>query len=115
VQAAGFLPGELVAVQLHGSSQVLARVTAGPDGSARADVPIPGGTGPGAATVLLTGTESENVANVDLRVAAARIPLAPSGGSDPVPLAAAALALVAATGGLISVVGGRGSLSRRYS
>jgi len=107
VQAAGFLPGELVAVHLHGSNQVLARVTAGPDGSVHADVRIPDGTDPGAATVLLTGTQSENVANVDLQVAAATMPLAVSGGSDLVPLAAAALALVAATGGLFSVVGGR--------
>ena len=52
---------------------------------------------------------SENVANVDLQVAAASKPLAPSGESDLVPLVAAALALVAATGGLFSVVAGRGN------
>ena len=103
--AAGFQPGELVTVQLNGGQEVLATATAGSDGTVQADVRIPAGTDAGMATVHLTGTESEIVADVDLRVASAGSPLAASGSSDVVPLAAAALALVAAAGGLFSVAG----------
>ena len=111
VQAAGFLPGELVTVQLFGSDAVLATAKAGRDGTVQAEVRIPEGTGAGAATVHLTGTQSENVADVDLQVASAQTPLAASdsGDSDVVPLVAAALALVTAAGYLFSVVGRRGN------
>jgi hypothetical protein len=105
LEAVGFLPGELVTIQLHGSDHVLATATAGPDGSVRADVRIPEGTDAGATTVLLTGTQSEIVADVDLQVAAAETPLATSDAADVVPLVAAALALLAAAGGLVSVAG----------
>jgi hypothetical protein len=105
LQAGGFLPGELVTVQLHGSDRVLATATAGPDGTVRTDVRIPDGTEAGATTVHLTGTRSEFVADVALQVAAARTPLATSDAGDLVPLVAAAMALVAATGGLVSVAG----------
>jgi hypothetical protein len=105
LQAAGFLPGELVTIQLHGSDAVLATATAGPDGTVRADLRIPGGTDAGATTVHLTGTQSEIVADVDLRVAAAETALAQDGSADIVPLVAAAIALVAAAGYLFSVVG----------
>jgi hypothetical protein len=105
VQAGGFLPGEVVTVQLQGSDDVLATATAGPDGTVRTEFRIPEGTQAGAATVHLMGTQSEIVADVDLRVAAAEAPLATSGTTDVVPLVAAAVALVAATGGLFSVVG----------
>jgi hypothetical protein len=71
-------------------------------------VRIPAGTDAGAATVQLTGTQSEIVADVDLQVAGVQTSLAPSGAPDIVPLAAAALALVAAVGFLFSVVGRRG-------
>jgi hypothetical protein len=105
LQAGGFLPGELVTIQLHGSDEILATATAGPDGTVQTDVRIPGGTDAGATTVHLTGTQSEVVADVELQVAAAETPLAPSGSVDIVPLAAAAVALVAAAGFLFSVVG----------
>lgn len=105
VQAGGFLPGEVVTVQLQGSDDVLATATAGPDGTVRAELRIPEGTEAGAATVHLMGTRSEIVADVDLQVAAAEAPLATSGTADLVPLVAAAVALVTATGGLFSVVG----------
>jgi hypothetical protein len=105
LQAAGFLPGELVTVQLHGSDAVLATATAGPDGTVQTDVRIPGRTDAGTTTVHLTGTQSEVVADVDLQVAAAETSLAPAGSADLVPLAAAAVALVAAAGYLFSVVG----------
>jgi hypothetical protein len=109
VRASGFQPGELVTVQLHGRDDVLATATAGPDGTLRTDVRIPDGTGAGAATVHLTGTQSEVVADVDLQVAAAETTLTPSGddAGGIVPLAAAAVALVAAAGYLFSVVGRR--------
>jgi hypothetical protein len=105
VQAGGFLPGELVTVQLQGSDRVLATATAGPDGTVRADVRIPDSTGAGATTVRLTGTRSEIVTDVALQVAVAETPLASSGAGDVVPLVAAALALIAAGGGLVSVAG----------
>jgi hypothetical protein len=108
VQASGFQPGELVTVQLQGSDAVLATVTAESDGTVRTDVRIPDGTGAGATTVHLTGTQSEVVADVDLQVAAAETTLTPSGDAgDIVPLVAAAVALVAAAGYLFSVVGRR--------
>jgi uncharacterized membrane protein len=109
VQASGFQPGELVIVQLHGSDAVLATVTAEPDGTVRTDVRIPDGTGAGAATVHLTGTQSEVVADVDLQVAAAETTLTPAASqtSGIVPLVVAAVALVAAAGYLFSVVGRR--------
>lgn len=110
VSAAGFQPGELVTVQLRGSHEVLAMATAAPDGSVRADVHIPDGTGAGATTLRLFGTQSEIATDVGLRVAAAETPLAGSGSVGLVPLLAAAAALVAAAGFLFSVlVRGRGS------
>jgi hypothetical protein len=111
LSVAGFRPGELVTIQLNGSDEVLTTATAGPDGTVRVDVRIPDGTDPGAATAHLTGTESEIVADVDLRVAAAETSL-DAGSADLVPLVAAALALVAAAAGLFSVVGRHGG-SRR--
>jgi hypothetical protein len=103
--AAGFQPGELVTIQLNGSDEVLGTATAGPDGSVQADVRIPDGTDAGDTTVHLFGTQSEIVADVDLRVAAAETSLGAAGSTGIVPLVAAALALVAASGGLFSVVG----------
>jgi hypothetical protein len=75
----------------------------------RTAVRIPRGTGPGAATVHLTGTQSEIVADVDLVVAAAETRLTPAGSATGgiVPLVAAAVALVAAAGYLFSVLGRR--------
>jgi|tagenome__1003787_1003787.scaffolds.fasta_scaffold20867807_2 hypothetical protein len=114
VQASGFTPGERVVVQWHGSDDVLATATAGPDGTVRADVRIPEGTEAGTATVHLTGAESEVVADVALRVAAAERPAGPAGVADVVPLAVAAAALVAAVATLFSVLGrqraGRGPI-----
>ena len=105
LQASGFQPGELVTFQLRGSDVVLGTATAGPDGTVQTEVRIPDGTAAGPATVDLFGTESELVADVALQVAAAESPLLDSGSSDIVPLVAAAVALVAAVGGLVSVVG----------
>ena len=105
LQASGFQPGELVTFQLRGSDVVLGTATAGPDGTVQTEVRIPDGTAAGPATVDLFGTESELVADVALQVAAAESPLLDSGSSDIVPLVAAAVALVAAVGGLVSVAG----------
>jgi hypothetical protein len=106
LQAAGFQPGERVVVQLWGSDEILATATAGPDGTARADVRIPDGTGAGAATLHLVGADSEAVVEVALRVAADERAVTVDHPTDVVPLTAAALALVAATAALFSV-GGR--------
>ena len=104
LQASGFQPGELVTFQLRGSDVVLGTATAGPDGTVQTEVRIPDGTAAGPATVDLFGARSEIVTDVDLQVAAAESVL-DSGSSDIVPLVAAAVALVAAVGGLVSVVG----------
>jgi hypothetical protein len=109
LQASGFLPGEVVTIQLRGSDDVLGTATAGPDGTVRTDVRIPDGTAAGPVTVDLFGVESAVVADVALRVAAAASPVVDSGSSDVVPLATAAVALVAAVGGLVSVAGRRRS------
>ena len=79
LQAAGFLPGERVTVQLHGSDDVLATATAGADGTVQTEVRIPAGTEAGAATVHMEGVESENVADVDIQVAAAVAQVAAAG------------------------------------
>ena len=104
-EASGFQPGELVTFKLRGSDDVLGTATAGPDGTVQTEVRIPDGTAAGPATVDLFGTESEIVADVALQVAAAESPVLDSGSSDIVPLVAAAVALVAAVGGLVSVAG----------
>ena len=69
------------------------------------EVRIPDGTEAGPATVALFGTQSEIVTDVDLQVAGAETPIPSDGAGDLVPLTAAAVALVAAVGGLVSVVG----------
>jgi hypothetical protein len=105
LQASGFLPGELVTFAIHGSTDVLATATAGPDGRVQTEVRIPDGTEAGPATVDMFGTRSEIVADVDLQVASAEMPILDDGVGDLVPLTAAAVALVVAVGGLVSVVG----------
>jgi hypothetical protein len=95
----------VVTFQLRGSDDVLGTATAGPDGTVQIEVRIPDGTAAGPATVDLFGTRSEIVTDVDLQVAAAESPVLDSGSSDIVPLVAAAVALVAAVGGLVSVAG----------
>jgi hypothetical protein len=105
LQGSGFQPGEVVTFQLRGSDDVLGTATAGPDGTVQIEVRIPDGTAAGPATVDLFGTRSEIVTDVDLQVAAAESPVLDSGSSDIVPLVAAAVALVAAVGGLVSVAG----------
>ena len=105
LQASGFLPGERVVIQLHGTDLVFATVTAGADGTVETEVRIPEGAEAGPATMDLVGADSAFVAGVDLQVAAAETPLTEDGAGDVVPLAVAALALVAAVGGLASVVG----------
>jgi hypothetical protein len=105
LQASGFQPGELVTIQLRGSDDVLGTATAGPNGTVQAQVRIPDGTAAGPATVDLFGVESEIVADVALQVAAAESSVIDQGSSDIVPLATAAVALVAAVGGLVSVAG----------
>lgn len=105
LQASGFLPGERVTIQLHGNTDVLATATAGPDGTVQTEVRIPEGTAAGPATMDLVGAESEVVADVALQVAGAETPIVVGGASDIVPLTAAAVALVAAVGGLVSAAG----------
>jgi hypothetical protein len=105
LQGAGFLPGEVVAILLHGSGDVLATVTAGPDGTAQAEVRIPQDTDAGPVTMDMVGAESELVAGVALEVVAAETPIDADRAGDVVPLATAAAALVAAVAALFSVVG----------
>jgi hypothetical protein len=102
--ASGFQPGERVTIQLHGSGDVLGTATAGVDGTVQAEVRIPGGTETGPATMDLVGDDSAVVADVALQVAGSETAMT-DGAEDLVPLTAAAVALVAAVGGLVSVAG----------
>jgi hypothetical protein len=112
VEMAGFLPGERVTIQLHGSDDVLGTATAGADGSVQAEVRIPARTSSGAATLDLVGNESDVVAPVQLRVAGSETPATGDGIGDLVPLTAAAAALVATMAALVSVAGRQRSAGR---
>jgi hypothetical protein len=112
VEAAGFLPGEQVTIQLHGSGDVLGTATAGPDGQVEAEIRIPDGAAAGRTTVGLVGVRSALVADVELQVAGARSVVATDGWTELVPLTAAALALVGTVSGLVSVAGGRRTARR---
>jgi hypothetical protein len=104
LQAAGFLPGERVTIQVHGTGAVLGTATAGPDGSIEAEIRIPGAAS-GRATVDMVGDESAVVADVHLQVAGSETLLAGDGPAELVPLTAAAVALIGAVAGLVSVAG----------
>jgi hypothetical protein len=106
LQASGFLPGERVTIQLHGSGPVLGSAIAGPDGTVQTDVRIPEGTASGPATVDLVGDDSEVVADVALQIAGAESAITGHHGrAGLVPLTAGAVALVASAAGLASAVG----------
>ncbi len=115
LQAAGFLPGERITIQLHDGGDVLGTATAGPDGTVVAEVLVPGRTPAGATTVDLVGTDSAVVADVDLRVAGAERAVVADGWADLVPLTAAALALVATAAGLVRVAGRQRTAARRHA
>ena len=115
LQASGFLPGELVTIQLNGSDDVLGTATAGADGIVQVEVRIPGRTSSGAATVELFGTESQLVTPVQLEVARAETPVTDDRLGDLVPLTAAAAALVATVAGLVSVAGRQRSVRRQHT
>ena len=112
--AGGFLPGERVVIALHGSDDVLGSAVAGPDGTVQTDVRLPDGLSAGSATVDLVGDESAVLADVDLLVAGAESVVADSGFDDLVPLTSAAVALVAAVAGLVSVAGRHRAIGHRH-
>jgi hypothetical protein len=110
----GFLPGERVLIALHDSDDVLGSAVAGPDGTVTTDVRIPDGLPEGATTVDLIGDESALLADVDLLVAGAESPVADDTGfGDLVPLTSAAVALVVAVAGLVSVAGRHRAMGSR--
>jgi hypothetical protein len=113
VEMAGFRPGELVTIQLHGSDDVLGTATAGADGTVQAEVRIPARTSSGAATLDLVGNESDLVAPLQLQVAGSGTPVNGDGIGDLLPLTAAAAALVVTMAGLVSVAGSRRSADRQ--
>jgi hypothetical protein len=115
LQASGFLPGERVTIQLHGSDDELGSAIAGPDGTVRTKVRIPDRTAAGPATVDLVGDRSAVVADVPLQVVGSETVVLPGdrdGVGDLVPLTAAAVALVATVRALVSVAGSRRSPGR---
>lgn len=112
VSADGFLPGELVTIQLGEGSDVLATATAGPDGSVEVEIRIPGGTAAGRTTVDLVGARSAVVADLELRIAGADRVVATDDWRDLVPLTSAAVSLVGAVSTWVSVAGQR-ALRRR--
>jgi hypothetical protein len=109
---AGFFPGERVTIHLHGTETVLGSGTAGPDGTVQIEVRIPDRTATGPATVDMFGHRSETVADVELEIAGHSSAVVDDGLADLVPLVAAAAALVATVGGLVSVAGSRRALHR---
>ena len=109
---AGFLPGELVTIQLHGSDAVLGTGTTGPDGTVQITVRLPSHIASGSATVDLFGHRSETVAGVELQIAALESTVGDSGLSDLIPLVTAAVALVATAAGVVSVAGRQRALGR---
>lgn len=112
LEAAGFLPGERVTIQLHAGGDVLGTATAGPGGQVEAEIRIPEGAAAGRTTVDLVGAQSAGVADVELQVAGAQSVLATDGWTELLPLSAAALALVGSVSGLVSVAGGRRAARR---
>jgi hypothetical protein len=112
VEASGFRPGELVTVQLRAGGAVLGTATAGPDGTVQAAFRIPDGAAAGRTTVDLVGDESAVVADVELRIAGTERVVATDDWADLVPLTAAAVALVGAVSGLVSVAGGQRAARR---
>ena len=112
--AGGFLPGERVVIVLHGSDDVLGSAVAGPDGTVQTDVRLPDGLSAGATTVDLVGDESAVLADVDLVVAGAESAVPDAGFGNLVPLTAAAVALVAAVAGLVSVAGRQRAIGHRH-
>ena len=109
---AGFEPGERVTIQLHGTDTVLGSGTAGPDGTVQVEVRIPERTAAGTATVDLFGHHSELVADVELQIAGHTAAVREDGPADLIPLVAAAAALVAGVGALVSVAGRQRALAR---
>ena len=97
---AGFLPGEMVTIALHGTDTVLGTGTAAADGTVRIEVRIPSRTGAGPARVDMFGHRSEVVADVRLQIAGSESSV---GDTELVPLVAAATALVVTAAGLVSV------------
>jgi len=112
VEASGFLPGELVTIQLREGGEVLGTATAGPDGTVQAEIRIPKEAAAGRTTVDLVGAESAVVADVELRIAGAERVVATDDWSDLVPLTAAAVALVGSVSGFVSVAGGQRAARR---
>ena len=112
LEAAGFLPGERVTIQLHEGGGVLGTATAGPDGYVQAEIRIPEGAAAGRTTVDLVGAQSAVVAGLELQVAGAQSVAATDDWAELLPLSAAALALVGPVSGLVSVAGGRRAARR---
>lgn len=111
----GFLPGERVTIQLHGSETVLGSGTAGPDGTVQIEVRLPSGIAAGPATVDMFGHRSETVADVELQIAGLESAVGAGGIRDLIPLVTAAAVLVATAAGFVSVAGRQRTLGRAGS
>jgi hypothetical protein len=113
LHGAGFLPGERVTIRLHDGGAVLGTAVAGPDGTVQVEIQIPRGTAAGTARIDLVGDSSAAVADVELQVAAEQSPMARRGTMSLWSLVAAATALVASVGALVSVAGRSRAAGRR--
>jgi hypothetical protein len=101
VRGTGFTPGETITVHLRGSSAVLGRGMAGPDGTALVAMKVPArATGPTQLDVV--GGTSRATAGLRLLVAARHIPAPPASHPFSWPALAALLSLVTAGGGVIA-------------
>jgi hypothetical protein len=113
LRGSGFQPGERVTVHLRGSDAVLGSATAGPDGTVRTDIQLPGRPPAGGETVDLVGDSSAVTAGVLLQVASFRAPANSGGTGDLWALIAAAVALVGSVAALVSVAGQQRASARK--
>ena len=110
VRGTGFTPGETITVHLRGSSAVLGRGMAGPDGTALVALKVPArATGPTQLDVV--GGSSRATAGLQLLVAARHTPAPPAFHPFSWPALAALLCLVIAGGGVVAA-GRRARLGR---
>jgi hypothetical protein len=113
LHGSGFQPGERVTVHLNGSAAVLTSVTARPDGTVLAQIPVPDAGD--ADTVALIGHSSSVTADVALRPLALETAVDGSGLSSLAALVAAAVALVGSVAGLVSVAGRQRTTGRKIA
>jgi hypothetical protein len=111
VRGSGFQPGERVTARLRDEEAIVGSAVAGPDGSVRIEIELPGRT-PGGAAVDLVGDRSQVTAGVRLESGALQTPVDPAGTGNLAALIAAAVALVGTVAALVAVAGRQRAVGR---